>query len=122
MFQTAPRTDNPGWSHLQDAGGMITRAASLPQQWKEDALNESDKARVSEGLDRLSERAKKAEERVATAWSQEQEAPQPEVSASDPAQTTLQSTRRRLAIVIFRFCTCQATRAWTTSSTALSTI
>jgi hypothetical protein len=39
-------------------------------------LNESDKARVSEGLDRLSERAKKAEERVATAWSQEQEAVQ----------------------------------------------
>jgi hypothetical protein len=55
-------------------------------------------------------------------WSQEQEAPQPEVSASDPAQATLLSTRRRLSIVIFRFRTCQATRAWTTSSTALSTI
>jgi hypothetical protein len=46
------------------------------QQRKEDALNESDKARVSEGLGRLSERAKKAEERVATAWSEEQEAVQ----------------------------------------------
>ncbi len=37
-------------------------------------MNESEKTRVSDGLARLSDRAKEAEDRVAAVWSQEREA------------------------------------------------
>ena len=37
-------------------------------------MNDTEKTRVSDGLAKLSARAKKAEERAAAAWSQEQEA------------------------------------------------